>query len=35
MVYGGDEPIEAIRRLAPDVRTISRATKPRQFSSLH
>jgi len=25
MVYGGDEPIEAIRRLAPDVRTISRA----------
>lgn len=26
MVYGGDEPIEVIRRLAPDVRTISRAT---------
>ncbi|MFK4558892.1 glycerophosphoryl diester phosphodiesterase [Bradyrhizobium ottawaense] len=25
MVYGGDEPIEAIRRLTPDVRTISRA----------
>jgi glycerophosphoryl diester phosphodiesterase len=26
MVYGGDEPIDVIRRLAPDVRTISRAT---------
>lgn len=26
MVYGGDEPIDTIRRLAPDVRTISRAT---------
>jgi glycerophosphoryl diester phosphodiesterase len=26
MVYGGDEPIEVIRRLAPDVRTISRAS---------
>lgn len=26
MVYGGDEPIEAIRRLAPETRTISRAT---------
>ena len=26
MVYGGDEPIETIRRLAPDVRTISRAS---------
>jgi glycerophosphoryl diester phosphodiesterase len=26
MVYGGDEPIEVIRRLAPDVRTIARAT---------
>ncbi|WP_414645387.1 glycerophosphodiester phosphodiesterase family protein [Bradyrhizobium sp. 1(2017)] len=25
MVYGGDEPIEVIRRLTPDVRTISRA----------
>lgn len=25
MVYGGDEPIELIRRLIPDVRTISRA----------
>ncbi|PDT89123.1 glycerophosphodiester phosphodiesterase [Bradyrhizobium sp. Y36] len=25
MVYGGDEPIDTIRRLAPDVRTISRA----------
>jgi glycerophosphoryl diester phosphodiesterase len=25
MVYGGDEPIEMIRRLTPDVRTISRA----------
>ena len=25
MVYGGDEPIDVIRRLAPDVRTISRA----------
>lgn len=25
MVYGGDEPIDAIRRLSPDVRTISRA----------
>ena len=25
MVYGGDEPIEVVRRLAPDVRTISRA----------
>lgn len=25
MVYGGDEPIEVIRQLAPDVRTISRA----------
>ncbi|PPQ18138.1 glycerophosphodiester phosphodiesterase [Bradyrhizobium sp. AC87j1] len=25
MVYGGDEPIDAIRRLTPDVRTISRA----------
>lgn len=25
MVYGGDEPIELIRRLTPDVRTISRA----------
>lgn len=25
MVYGGDEPIDAIRRLVPDVRTISRA----------
>ena len=25
MVYGGDEPVEAVRRLAPDVRTISRA----------
>ncbi|MHC4045424.1 glycerophosphodiester phosphodiesterase family protein [Bradyrhizobium sp. 23AC] len=25
MVYGGDEPIGAIRRLTPDVRTISRA----------
>ena len=24
MVYGGDEPIEAIRRITPDVRTISR-----------
>ncbi|MVT52324.1 glycerophosphodiester phosphodiesterase [Bradyrhizobium yuanmingense] len=24
MVYGGDEPIDVIRRLAPDVRTISR-----------
>jgi len=24
MVYGGDEPIDAIRRLTPDVRTISR-----------
>ncbi|MHB0767469.1 glycerophosphodiester phosphodiesterase family protein [Bradyrhizobium sp. 5.13L] len=26
MVYGGDEPIDAIRRLTPDVRTISRRT---------
>ena len=26
MVYGGDEPIEVIRRLMPDIRTISRAT---------
>src|SRR5438876_7545649 len=26
MVYGGDEPIETIRRLAPEIRTISRAT---------
>ena len=26
MVYGGDEPIEIIRRLAPDIRTISRAS---------
>jgi glycerophosphoryl diester phosphodiesterase len=26
MVYGGDEPIELIRRLAPDIRTISRAS---------
>ena len=26
MVYGGDEPIEVIRQLAPDIRTISRAT---------
>jgi len=26
MVYGGDEPIEVIRRLARDIRTISRAT---------
>jgi glycerophosphoryl diester phosphodiesterase len=26
MVYGGDEPIEVIRRLAPDIRTISRAS---------
>ncbi|QOZ77406.1 glycerophosphodiester phosphodiesterase [Bradyrhizobium sp. CCBAU 53351] len=26
MVYGGDEPIDTIRRLAPDVRTISRTT---------
>ncbi|CAN7274148.1 glycerophosphodiester phosphodiesterase family protein [Bradyrhizobium sp. LjRoot220] len=26
MVYGGDEPIEAVRRLVPNVRTISRAT---------
>ena len=26
MVYGGDEPIETIRRLAPDIRTISRAS---------
>ncbi|WP_454848556.1 glycerophosphodiester phosphodiesterase family protein [Rhizobium binxianense] len=25
MVYGGDEPIEAVRRLVPDVRTASRA----------
>ncbi|OKO91236.1 glycerophosphodiester phosphodiesterase [Bradyrhizobium sp. NAS80.1] len=25
MVYGGDEPIEVVRRLTPDVRTISRA----------
>jgi len=25
MVYGGDEPIDVIRRLVPDVRTISRA----------
>lgn len=25
MVYGGDEPIEVIRRLTPDIRTISRA----------
>lgn len=25
MVYGGDEPIEMIRRMTPDVRTISRA----------
>ncbi|APG12416.1 glycerophosphoryl diester phosphodiesterase [Bradyrhizobium elkanii] len=25
MVYGGDEPIEMVRRLTPDVRTISRA----------
>jgi glycerophosphoryl diester phosphodiesterase len=25
MVYGGDEPIELIRRMTPDVRTISRA----------
>ena len=25
MVYGGDEPIEAVRRLVPDIRTISRA----------
>nr|WP_249806952.1 glycerophosphodiester phosphodiesterase family protein [Bradyrhizobium sp. 1] len=25
MIYGGDEPIEVLRRLAPDVRTISRA----------
>jgi glycerophosphoryl diester phosphodiesterase len=29
MVYGGDEPIEAIRRLVPDIRTISRATIKR------
>jgi glycerophosphoryl diester phosphodiesterase len=26
MVYGGDEPIETVRRLAPDIRTISRAS---------
>jgi glycerophosphoryl diester phosphodiesterase len=26
MVYGGDEPIEMIRKMVPDVRTISRAT---------
>jgi len=26
MVYGGDEPIEVVRTLMPDVRTISRAT---------
>jgi glycerophosphoryl diester phosphodiesterase len=26
MVYGGDEPIETIRRFAPDIRTMSRAT---------
>jgi glycerophosphoryl diester phosphodiesterase len=26
MVYGGDEPIEVIRRLAPGIRTISRTT---------
>jgi glycerophosphoryl diester phosphodiesterase len=26
MVYGGDEPIETIRRLAPEIRTMSRAS---------
>jgi glycerophosphoryl diester phosphodiesterase len=26
MVYGGDEPMEAVRRLVPGIRTISRAT---------
>ena len=26
IVYGGDEPIDVIRRLAPDIRTISRAS---------
>ncbi|MCP1916308.1 glycerophosphoryl diester phosphodiesterase [Bradyrhizobium elkanii] len=29
MVYGGDEPIETIRQLAPETRTISRATLKR------
>ena len=29
MVYGGDEPIDAVRRLVPDIRTISRATIKR------
>jgi hypothetical protein len=26
MVYGGDEPVEIIRRLAPEIRTMSRAS---------